>query len=210
VRAQIRSLRKILTQQAVCVFIRAALPRAARITKIDFDTRIQPQLGMLRHFSALVPSQRATQLLRQLDDCSRDGIADSFGAMPCECGSVLDAGLTAVALHARQMNKERETRRPLYQCADRRTAQPQDEIAFPMTGYGAVCSFSGALADHDCGGHEGLSAFASALPWHAKRAPGAQAGGQLAAQRASALHVKCLVDGFGADAHRFVVWKIVR
>ena len=50
---------------------------------------LQPQLGVLCHFSALLPGQRATQLFRQLDNCSRSGIADSFGAMPRERKSVI-------------------------------------------------------------------------------------------------------------------------
>jgi hypothetical protein len=65
------------------------------------DTCIQPQLGMLGHFSALIPSQRAAQLLRQLDDCPRDAIADCFSAMACEGGAVLHTSFAAVTFHAR-------------------------------------------------------------------------------------------------------------
>jgi hypothetical protein len=108
------------------------------------------------------------------------------------------------------MDKKCEARRSLHQRADRGTAQPDDEVAFPMTRHGAVVSFGGTFADHDFGRYEGLPVFSSAQPWYAKRASSAQAGGQLAAQRASTLHIECLVDGFGADAHRFVIRKLVQ
>src|SRR5688572_24182216 len=108
------------------------------------------------------------------------------------------------------MDKKCEARCAFDQGADRRAAQREDEITFPMTRDRPVRSFSGAFANHDLGRYEVLSTFASALPWDAKRATGTQACCQLAAQRASALHVQCLVDGFGANAHRFVVRKIMQ
>src|SRR3954467_15266847 len=41
-----------------------------------------------------------------------------------------------------------------------------------------------------------------------ERPPGAQAGGQLAAQRSPALHVQRLVDGFVADAHGLIIGEV--
>jgi hypothetical protein len=38
--------------------------------------------------------------------------------------------------------------------------------------------------------------------------PSAQTGGQLAAQSPTALHVKRLVNGFVADAHRLIVREV--
>ena len=58
------------------------------------------------------------------------------------------------------------------------------------------------------GADEGLAPPAAARPRHAQRPPGAQAGGQLAPQRAAALDVQRLVDGLVADAHRLVVGKV--
>src|SRR3954467_7262054 len=49
---------------------------------------------------------------------------------------------------------------------------------------------------------------AGARPRHPQRPPGAQAGGQLAAQRPPALHVQRLVDGFMADAHGLIIGKV--
>ncbi len=65
-----------------------------------------------------------------------------------------------------------------------------------------------AFADHDLGDNEGLAPSAAALPWHAQRPPRAQAGRQLAPQRAPALHVKRLVDGLVADPHGVVVREV--
>src|SRR3954462_15411087 len=45
-------------------------------------------------------------------------------------------------------------------------------------------------------------------PRHPQGPPGAQAGGQLAAQRSPALHVQRLVDGFWADAHGLIVREV--
>jgi putative transposase len=56
---KIGSLGKILAQQPVCVFVRASLPRAVRITKIDKQAGIDPQAWMLSHFCSLVPRQRS-------------------------------------------------------------------------------------------------------------------------------------------------------
>ena len=48
----------------------------------------------------------------------------------------------------------------------------------------------------------------AARPRHPQRPPGAQAGGQLAAQRSPALHIQRLVDGFVADAHGLIVREV--
>src|SRR5690349_22589219 len=53
-----------------------------------------------------------------------------------------------------------------------------------------------------------LPPSAAARPRHAQRPAGPQAGGQLAPQRAAALHVQRLVDGLGADAHRLIARKV--
>ena len=77
-----------------------------------------------------------------------------------------------------------------------------------MARHGPVGHFRRALADHDLGGDEGLATTPSARPRHPQRPPCAQAGGQLAAQRAPTLHVERLVDGFVADAHGLIVREV--
>src|SRR3982751_1502753 len=57
-------------------------------------------------------------------------------------------------------------------------------------------------------GDAGLAPSAGARPRHPQRPPGAQAGGQLAAQRSPALHVKRLVDGFVTDAHGLIIGEV--
>ena len=63
VHRQIGALGKVLSQQAIGVLIRAALPRALRIAKIDVDVGRQRKAAMIREFLAPVPSQAFIQLL---------------------------------------------------------------------------------------------------------------------------------------------------
>src|SRR5713101_2836707 len=63
VRRQVGALRKVLSQQAIGVLVRPALPRALRIAKIDVDFGRQRKATMIRKFLAPVPGQRLIQLL---------------------------------------------------------------------------------------------------------------------------------------------------
>jgi hypothetical protein len=54
---QISALGGILPQQAVCILIGAALPRAARVTEVDFDVGCQGKALMISHLLAPVPGQ---------------------------------------------------------------------------------------------------------------------------------------------------------
>lgn len=47
----------ILAEQAVGVFVAAALPRALRVAKVDLKTCIDLKLRMLCHLGHLVPGQ---------------------------------------------------------------------------------------------------------------------------------------------------------
>ena len=55
------SLREVLSQQAVRVFVRAALPRAVRITEVDFYIRGHREGLVLGHLQPAIPRQRAPQ-----------------------------------------------------------------------------------------------------------------------------------------------------
>jgi len=70
---------------------------------------------------------------------------------PGERGAVLDAGLLAVARHARQAQEHGEARRALDESSDRGAADTQDEIAFPVSRHRTVGGFRRTLADHDLG-----------------------------------------------------------
>jgi hypothetical protein len=52
-------------KQAVGVFVGATLPRAVRVTEVDFESGVDAEARVLRHFGALVPRQRTTQMLGQ-------------------------------------------------------------------------------------------------------------------------------------------------
>src|SRR5215472_5682536 len=93
--AEIGAFWKILAQQSVGVLVGAALTGAVRIAEIDLDASVDFQACVLSHLSSLIPSQRPTQLLRQGDDRSRNGVAHRLGTMAGECGSVLHASLVA-------------------------------------------------------------------------------------------------------------------
>src|SRR5580692_11844889 len=60
---QVGALWKILSQQAIGVLVRPALPRALRIAKIDVDVGRQRKSTMGRQFLSPVPGQGLIQLL---------------------------------------------------------------------------------------------------------------------------------------------------
>src|SRR5712675_1324135 len=64
VHRQVGALRKVLSQQAVGVLVRAALPRALRIAKINVDVGRQRETTMIRKFLSSVPGQGLIQLRR--------------------------------------------------------------------------------------------------------------------------------------------------
>src|SRR5258707_677911 len=63
VHRQVGALWKVLSQQAVGVFVRPALPRALRIAKIDVDFGRQRKATVIRKFLAPIPGQGLIQLL---------------------------------------------------------------------------------------------------------------------------------------------------
>src|SRR5258707_7369396 len=58
VNRQVGALRKVLSQQAIGVLVRPALPRALRIAKINGDVCRQREASVVRKFLATVPGQR--------------------------------------------------------------------------------------------------------------------------------------------------------
>jgi hypothetical protein len=63
---QVGALRKVLSQQAIGILVRPALPRALRIAKIHVDFGRQRKATMIRKFLAPVPGQGLLQLLWEL------------------------------------------------------------------------------------------------------------------------------------------------
>jgi len=130
--------------------------------------------------------------------------------MSGECRSVLHASFVAMFRHAWQVQQQSEARHAFYQGADRGTAKAQDEIPFPVARHGAINCPSRALAYHDLGRDEGLASPARTRSRYPQHPPGAQAGRQLAPQRATTLNEQRLIDGFMADAHGLIVREVDR
>src|ERR1700682_3480181 len=63
VHRQVGALWKVLSQQAIGVLVRPALPRALRIAKIDVDFARQRKATMIRKFLSPAPGQGLIQLL---------------------------------------------------------------------------------------------------------------------------------------------------
>jgi hypothetical protein len=55
-RSEVRALGKVLPDQSIRTFIRASLPGAVRISKIDFHLRLFREKLVLSHFSASIIS----------------------------------------------------------------------------------------------------------------------------------------------------------
>ncbi|KJZ32864.1 hypothetical protein TW83_01025 [Paracoccus sp. S4493] len=66
VQAKIGSLREVLAQQAIGVFICAALPWAVRIAEVDRQISGDGQFSMTGHLSPLIPGQRTPKMARQM------------------------------------------------------------------------------------------------------------------------------------------------
>ena len=92
--------------------------------------------------------------------------------------------------------------------ADRRAFQPDDQVALPVPGDGAVLGLGGPFADHHLGGdvRPGLALGPGARD--AQRPAGAQTGDQLALERAAALDVERLVDRLVADPHGLIIGEV--
>src|SRR3954454_17242060 len=166
VRAEVGALWKVLAQQPVGVLVRAALPGAVGIAEVDLDACVDLQARVLGHLGALIPGQRSSQLFGYGDDRAPDGVAHRLSPMPGERGPVLGARSVTVARHAGQVEQDREPRRALHQGADRRTAQPQDEVPLPVARPRPIGRLRRALADQDLGGEAGLAPSAAARPRH--------------------------------------------
>src|SRR4051812_49922153 len=88
------------------------------------------------------------------------------------------------------------------------TARSAASAPPPAAGPGPIGRLDRTLADQDLGRDAGLAPFAAARPRHPQGPPGAQAGGQLAAQRPAALHVQRLVDSLVADPHGLILGEV--
>ena len=126
---QVGALWKVLSQQAIGILVRPALPRALRIAKIDVDFGRQRKATMIRKFLPPVPSQGFVQLfwqlLRLLDEC----VDYRPGVLACYLG-----------LH-------HVTSMTLDQGGDVGVVRPGQEIALPMTWHRPIFNRRRSLTD---------------------------------------------------------------
>ena len=120
-----------LPEQAVGVFVGAALPGTARIAEVDLQVGCGGEAPVASHLLALVPCQRAPQLLGQC--------ADLLGERRQHSRRV----------PSRQLHKHREPAVPLDQGDDVGVVRTGEQITLPMTGDGAILGLGRSLADGD-------------------------------------------------------------
>src|SRR5262249_54097478 len=65
---EVGSSREVLADQAVGVFVAAALPGTSRVAEVDLHLGGDRKALVRMHLLALVPRQRTSQLLRQFAD----------------------------------------------------------------------------------------------------------------------------------------------
>src|ERR1700746_1176623 len=149
VAGQIRLLRQVLPQEAVRVFVRTALPWALGIAEVNLYVRSHREAFVLGHLQPAVPGQRAPQ---------RRGQSAHVPAQGGHHRSRVLAG------HLHQHAKPRMT---LHQRGHMTVARPAQQIAFPMTGNGAIFDFRRSLADRNGGGSAAGSEGAESAPFSA-------------------------------------------
>ena len=112
---------------------RATLPGARRVAEVDLDVAVDREAGVLGHLLSLIPGQRAAERLGQSLDALGERVPHGLGGAPAgELDQHREAGLT--------LNERR----------DRGAAGlPDDQVALPVAGDGAVVDLRGPLADRD-------------------------------------------------------------
>ncbi|GHG36929.1 hypothetical protein GCM10017322_39650 [Paracoccus aerius] len=78
---------------------------------------------------------------RQAADGFCDGIPDGLGTMTGKGWSILHGFARPMPFHARQVQEHGEAGRALDQCADRRTAETENEVALPCVDTSVGASF---------------------------------------------------------------------
>ena len=108
--------RQVLAQQTVGVLVGAALPRAPRVAEENGHTTRDGERRVRGHLLALIPSQRTSQLDRQLNNLRGDRVGNDIGGV---------AG--------REPDAHHETTRSLDERRDGADTLAVDQVAFPMS-----------------------------------------------------------------------------
>jgi hypothetical protein len=151
---QVSSFREVLSQQPGRVFVRAALPRAPRITEVHFHIRGHRESFVFGHLQPTVPGRRAPQCRREFPNVPAQGDDDRH------------------RVFAGHFDQRSKTRMTFHRDGDVTVLGAADEIAFQMTGNGAVLDFHGPFPDAD--GIDDLTTAVSAntgLRWERKPKP---------------------------------------
>src|SRR5439155_13719468 len=75
---------RVLAEEAVRVFVRAALPGALRIAAVDGDVGGDGEACVLGHLHSAVPGERAARLPREPMDLSAERTGDRAGVLPVD------------------------------------------------------------------------------------------------------------------------------
>ena len=144
------------------------------VAEVDGQAGVDAELGVLGHLGALVPGQRAAELLGQRGDRRSDGVADGLGAMAGESGTVFDPLPFAVAWHGWEVQQHREPGGALHKRPDRGTPKSGDQVTFPVAWHCPVVRLGRTFADHDLGADELAAPLPSPGPRNPQRSPGSQ------------------------------------
>jgi len=133
VEREIRSLRHVLTKQAVGVLVGAALPGAVGVAEVDLDTGVDRESLVARHLPALVPGDTPLQLLGERRDGRLHRGVDLLGFTPIG-----------------EMQEHDEARRALNEGADSGTViRALNEVTLPVARHGPIVRLGGSIGDHD-------------------------------------------------------------
>ncbi len=154
--------------------------------EVDFDAGVLRQLRMSRHFAPLVIGEGAAH-------SGIEALQDRSKAIRC-C-----VRRAVIELHQGDMARLAFDQRAHL----RAVAGPLDVIAFPMAGHQPFCNVGGAQID---AGHVGNlpAPVVAARTGPALAVPKAQQRNRVGAQLPFGHGVDRLVDGFVAQAHRFI------
>ena len=76
---EVGAVGEVLAEETVGVLVGSTLPWTLRVAEVDGGVGVCAELGVLGHFGALVPGQRAAELLGQCDDRRSYGVSYCFG-----------------------------------------------------------------------------------------------------------------------------------
>ena len=177
---------EVLADQAVGVFVAAALPGTSRVAEVDLHVGGDRKALVGMHLLALVPRQRTSQLLRQF--------ADVLGKRRNDRRRVL----------ARKLDQHRKAAVALNQRGDVRIIPSGKKVAFPMAGHGTILGLGRPLADRDHIEDVSLPTPGIVAFGEAHLTSGAQVRRQLLFQHAARLNEETTIDRFVGYLHVLV------